>query len=255
MPEERFAQSAVLAPISFNAVSSDAQSYSFAMVGDTHIAAADTRRLRQILQIAESEGDAFLIVLGDIVDEGRREDFLAYTKAIKDAGWEGKVISVIGNHDIKYDGWKNYSELIGPTHYSVDFGNARFMIIDTADGSVGAQQMGWLKERLSEARPRHTFVLTHYMPVVPDERTHLKLASISEAMSLMRLLSTSHVRGCFGGHYHSYIVAQTEGVDYVVAGGAAGRRLPPVMTNFFVQVTVIGDSVSYLRQDLGVPSL
>lgn len=242
--DERFTESASLSQPPFIGPA-DPQVFKFAMVGDLHVGGTDTARLERILDRAQAEGDEFIVLLGDIVDKGEAVSFSAVQQAIQNKGFHQKVIPLLGNHDVFDEGWRFYKSQWGSSHYVVDAGNSRFIVLDTADGTLGKQQFQWLTDELSKARPQHTFLLSHYMPVVPGQRTYLRLANQTEAERLMKLASRSEVKGVFGGHYHSYCQETIEGVDYVVAGGGGGRRMEPVKDFFFIQVAVSGDEITY----------
>lgn len=243
--DERFRDSQAIAGPTLNVSLADSNQFSFAIVGDLHVANQDTSRFQRILTAAQAEADSFIVLLGDIVDKGERADIVAVRSAIVNAGYADKYLPVIGNHDIFSDGWGYYKELNGGSHYSVTIGNSRFIALDTADGTVGKEQYDWLRNELKHSGSTNTFLLSHYLPVIPGQRTYLKLANEDEAVRMMRLATNFGVRAWLGAHYHSYITEQIEGVDYVVAGGGGGRRMEPVKDFFFVQVLVNGSSVSY----------
>jgi len=242
---ERVEQSSGLTDPTFTIALADPNHFSFAMVGDLHISGRNTDRFARILNQASLEGDQFVVLLGDMADTGDREEFEAMVAAVNAAGFSGKVLYVIGNHDIFADGWSHYKTLLGRSFYSVTIGNSKFVILDTADGTVGETQTEWLREDLKKPKPTHTFLLSHYLPVIPTQRTYLKLSNEVEAQSLMKLAINHGIDGWFGGHYHSYLKDVIGGVTYVVAGGAGGRRMEPVDSHFFVQVSVNGSAVDY----------
>ncbi len=245
-PEGRVAQSLAMAsPANFSISGGPSAPFTFAMVGDVHIGSGDTARFSRILNAAQAEGDQFVILLGDIIDEGLDSDYTAYNQAIASAGYTGKVYAVAGNHDVFYAGWDNFVNQIGSSTYAFTAGNATFIALDSADGTLGTRQIAWLREQLSGPRLEHTFVLSHYMPLVPGVQTYLKFASETEATTLMSIASANGVKGWFGAHYHSYVKESIAGVTYVVAGGGGGRRMPPYRNFFFVQVQVNGSSVDY----------
>lgn len=242
---ERFQESRSLGSPPITLSLGNNEEFSFAMVGDLHVANADTDRLQQILSQAASEGDEFIILLGDLVDQGDRPSFEAVQSAIKSGGFEGKVVPLLGNHDIFSDGWDEFKNRWGASHYAVSLGNSRFIVLDTADGIIGADQMDWLNQELQTSTARHRFILTHYMPVVPGQRTYLRLSNQVEAERLMKVASRFGIKGVFGGHYHSYCQEKIAGVDYVVAGGGGGRRMEPVKNHFFVQVVVKQETITF----------
>jgi len=245
--DQRFSESEVLSGPTITVTPADPNQFSFAVVGDLHIG-SDTSRFRSILQAAQAEGDQFIVCLGDMVDQGELAEYQAYQQAITDLGWQGKVLSLIGNHEIFENGWTHYKSELGPSHYQVTIGNSSFIALDTADGSVGTSQTDWLKAQLAKARPTHTFLLTHYLPTVPGIRTYLRLSDDFEALSLMKIARDAGVSAWMGGHYHSYALGEVEGVKYLLAGGGGGRRMQPITEYFFVQATVSGSSVSFNRR-------
>ncbi|MBI1861264.1 MAG: metallophosphoesterase [Deltaproteobacteria bacterium] len=201
----------------------DKEHFSFAVVGDLHIGRQITTRLDTILTEAKNEGDDFLVLLGDIIDKGVEADFVAVTNSVKNAGMAGRVFYVVGNHKA---------------------GNSQFLVIDTADGTVGTEQFNWIRSQMNGA-PANTFIASHYLPVVPSQQTYLKLSNTREALRLMKMASDLGVRGWLGGHYHSFLTGRVGNVDYVVAGGGGGRRMPPLTEFFFAQVKVDGTNISY----------
>lgn len=242
----RFKESAVLNAPDFNVSGVEDGDFSFLFVGDIHLAGTDSSRLDSVLQAAQTRGDAFIIFLGDLVEKGDRADFETFKARVAHFGFQDKVIYVIGNHDVFNDGWLNYRELFGPSHFAIDFGHCRFVVIDSADGIVGEKQSDWIEEQLrSNSGIQHTFLLSHYMPVVPGQRTYLKLSNETEAAQLMKMMSRLGVEAWLGGHYHSYSRESIEGVNYIVAGGGGGRRMDPVRDLFYVRALVQGASVTY----------
>jgi predicted phosphodiesterase len=241
-PEDRFAQSEGLTALSLQTPVAQADRFSFMAVGDTHLK-GDTSRIKRILDSGASRGSEFFVVLGDIVDRGAWDSYAPLKDLLTTEGWWGKFFSVLGNHDIVEDSWTHYKEMFGPNHYSFDVGNSRFLVLDTADGTVGDRQWEWLESELDKARPANTFILSHYMPLVPDVNTYLKLSNSEEAARLIGLCTAKQVTAVLGGHYHSYTARTLGGTRYIVAGGGGGRVMDPVRSHFYVEVRVNGNSI------------
>ncbi len=249
--DQRFQDSNSLTPPVTSVSVPDSQNYTFAIVGDLHIGNQDTTRFQQILSMASSEGDSFIVLLGDNVDQGDQADFQAFQAALSSSSFNNKAVIAIGNHDIFNDGWTYYKQVVGPSHYTFTAGNAKFIILDTADGTVGSDQTDWLKAQLAQPKPQLLFLVSHYLPVVPGVQTYLRLSDDSEALHMMNLASNNGVNAWLGGHYHSYLVGGAAGVTYVVAGGGGGRRMGPVNEFFFVQVQVSGGTnINYVLRPL-----
>ena len=193
IPNQRFIDSEILAVPTIAGAPADPNVFSFAIVGDLHVG-DDAIRLTQIATQAAAEGDAFIILLGDTADEGKSTSYVAVQNALNGQGYLTKFLSVIGNHDVFNEGWDNYKSAMGRSHYTVSYGNSQFIALDTADGTLGETQYDWLEGELKKSKPTHTFILSHYLPVIPGQRTYLKLANEEEAMRVMRLSQNYSVR-------------------------------------------------------------
>lgn len=241
----RFKESTVVAAPVIAPDGVDDLNFSFVFVGDLHSSAHDLERVKSVLQEAQSYGDAFVIFLGDIVDKGEKDAIEAVRNQVSLYGFDQKVIYVLGNHDVFGDGWNAWKESIGPSHFELTVGNIQFFVLDSADGMVGEKQIEWLDTQLTKSQATHKIILSHYLPVIPGQRTYLKLANEVEAARLMKLVSRHKVHSWMGGHYHSFIQDQIEQVNYVVAGGGGGRKMAPIKENFFVRALVSGSTISY----------
>lgn len=239
---ERFRDSRLLSLPPLEVTLADPERFSFAIVGDIH---SSTARLDTIVAQAASEGDAFLMLLGDIVDQGEAEEFARVKDILSARGWSRKVLPVIGNHDVFRAGWEHYRDTFGPSHYATEIGTTRFIAVDTADGTIDETQSDWLASELALSRGKRTFLMSHYLPTVPGVRTYLRLANEEDAARWMKLAMVNGVTAWLGAHYHSYVSAAVEGVQYVVAGGGGGRRMPPIEAYFYVRVVVDNQAVSY----------
>lgn len=242
--DERFAESGLLQGPTINVSPADPDKFTFSMVGDLHVGGG-TERFRDILNRASTSQSEFIVLLGDIVDQGKEDDVEAVHAALVDQGFDQKYLPVIGNHDVFYSGWNFYRTRFGASHYTVDIGNCRFIVLDTADGVVGEDQVAWLEAQLQRPTDKNLFILSHYLPVIPGQRTYLRLSNQNEAERLMAMASRYGVKGWFGGHYHSYIKETIGGVTYVVAGGGGGRRMAPVFSYFYVDVRIDGKAVDF----------
>lgn len=235
--EERFKYSDTLEQKDISV--SNPNNFTFGIVGDLH---GNTDFLKKIIDKLEQNNDSFLILLGDLTDKGTEEEMTSIKNCLNN--WYKKTLFVIGNHDIYGDGWNHYKRIFGPTHYLFSVGNSAFIVLDTADASLGYTASEWFLETLKSLNATNIFVVSHVMPVVPTIRTYLKMSNEREATRLMKIASSNKVKAWFGAHYHSYINFNIDSVDYVIAGGG-GRRLPPITSNFYVRVTVNNNNITY----------
>jgi hypothetical protein len=77
-----------------------------------------------------------------------------------------KVIHFMpGEHDASLDKGETYKEFFGETHYTFDHKGVHFITIDNVSdptGSIGEEQLEWLKKDLAKQRPdANIAVLTH----------------------------------------------------------------------------------------------
>lgn len=70
-----------------------------------------------------------------------------------------------GENDASVDHGEAFIEFFGPTHYSFDHKGIHFVVLDNVSdltGSLGDEQIAWLKKDLSgQAKDSHIVVLTH----------------------------------------------------------------------------------------------
>ncbi len=248
LPETRFAESEKLALVVTPPVLTNPNKFSFSTVGDLHLGA--TTWLEKMLALSAADGDAFAIMLGDLADQGTAEQVNAYHAAILASPLAGKVFSILGNHDIFADGWEFFKAKVGPSHYAFTVGNSRFVALDTADATLGSEQTEWLNQQLGGRPETNIFLLSHYSPIVAGVRSYLRFSDAQEAQALMKLATTRNVSAWLAAHYHSYVQKNIDGVSYLVAGGGGGRRMEPVLENFYVKVSVDGDQLSFERKRL-----
>ena len=74
---------------------------------------------------------------------------------------------VVGNHDLYFDGWKQFYSLFGATTYQFTVttpqGTDLFIGLDTGSGTLGSDQLEWLENVLKNERAnyRHCILFTH----------------------------------------------------------------------------------------------
>lgn len=249
LPEQRYRDSKLVSAPTMVLPGFNSSQFSFGVVSDLHVGGANTDRLQRIIQKAQTNGDSFLVFPGDLADDGLEADFLAIQSTMNASAFNQKYLPVIGNHDIFKSGWTYFKTIFGASHYVYSNGNVKFIVLDTADGTLGEDQFNWLENELKTNTFPVTFLVSHYLPIVPGreitDQNWLKLSNETECQRLMGMAKRYGVKAWLGGHYHSYIARNIEGVDYVVTGGGGGRRMAPVKKFFYVRVLVQGSTLNY----------
>jgi len=222
------------------------EEYSFLVVSDTHIERGDTHGL-EALADAVIPGDKFVVVTGDVTQYGTAEDLKLFTDI---AGTLNiPCYPVIGNHDIYFQNWPNWRDLIGSTRYKIDGNNTALFILDTANCSVGASQFAWLERELAAVRSapgggeKKIFVFTHTNLFVESLADVAQITDSRERARLASLLNTYDVTAMFMGHVHNRMEHRIKDTVYVTLEDYRGHRT-------YVRVTVTPAGMSYTVEEL-----
>lgn len=192
--------------------------FTFALMSDNHMGAPGGRVLPSILDRVRSDGDAFVVLAGDITDTGRPVQFDDMNRLFLEKNLVFRA--AIGNHDIFFGGWSHFAEKVGRSIYSFKADNVHFAIIDSANGVLGQEQLEWLDRDLATATEEHKIVVSHFPPWNGTFSSIYKMASEEEAAILKDILHRRGVDLMFAGHYHGYNETVIGGVKYIVSGGA-----------------------------------
>lgn len=242
--------------------------YTFAVVGDNRGDSAGNPApvFVRIVEAMRKDAPKMVFNTGDLFNgyKGENEAHLrklwqGYLDALKPLGCP--VYNAPGNHDL-FDAvsaklWKEYQ---GPTYYTLDRENARFIILDseTQPSRLGEKQFSWLEGELEGAGNRHVFVILHRplfpvdghigycMDLYPRER---------DALHRLFVRHKDRIKGVFLGHEHMYYYENRDGVPYhTVAGGGAELYMPPELGGYYhyLLVRVEGDRVSTELKKVGI---
>ena len=185
------------------------EEYSFIAVSDIHIENGNLHGLDTLKNCIE--GVQFVVVLGDITQNGKREDVGAFVDFALSLGIP--CYPVLGNHDIFFDNWLVWKELIGSSSYKINGGNTTLFVLDSANSTFGSMQIDWLKGELESAK-RHTFVFTHTNLFTSGDFDYVQLADNRERAKMVSLLK-GRAEMMLMGHVHKTIVRRAGGVDYI----------------------------------------
>ena len=225
--DKRFEKSMLLNGNKTIATIAAEESYSLYVCTDPHIDGSYNNLREFSTRMRNNSSAAFGVVLGDC--DNHRNALPTYIEALEYV--EGvqannkPIFSLLGNHDIYFNGWDEYSKLLGPSVYwfsvQYDRGHDLFIVLDTASGTLGGKQMSWLREFITSERDnyRHCIVLTHTNLFYTDNS---QLGSgnltIEETAYLTNLFSLNRVTLCLQGHDHYREDLMLNGVRYTVVG-------------------------------------
>ena len=174
-------------------------------------------------------GISFVVHAGDISDFGLSQEFKWVNEIMLKLKYP--YVTVIGNHDILANGPIDYQKMYGALDYSFDFGNNKFILINTNsreyifNGSV--PNLPWLKAQLAD-NPNHknAIVIAHVPPFDADfdPAMQQQYADI--------LASDPNVKFTLYGHQHTFKEGEfyEDGVHYFVTTSMGDRGYLVVTT-------------------------
>jgi predicted phosphodiesterase len=215
-----------------------AETYSFIVLTDTHIEDGNAHGLKKLKDSITPE-DKFVVITGDITQYGSRQDVRKFIEIARTLGVP--CYPVIGNHDIYFDNWPAWRELIGSTRYRIDHSNTTLFVLDSANASFGSAQLNWLQDELRTAN-NHVFVFTHANLFVQSPGDIEQITDIRERARAMSILK-GHACAMFMGHVHRRIIRKAGGVDYITIENFNDNST-------YCRVQVSADKISYKFEKL-----
>jgi predicted phosphodiesterase len=215
--------------------------FTFAVCGDSR---GHPEIYRRILDAVTTDGSAFLIHTGDLVNQGTESLWQEMQQIM--AGFALPFYPVPGNHDGldgKLDNYLRYSGAPA-AHYSFDQGPVHFALADSHNGGISAAERTWLRGDLEATMQPIKMVFLHHPPFDPDGTDHIMAYGNKEFMALMVEEGVDYV---FAGHIHAYAREERDGVVYLYTGGGGAPLYAadhPQAFYHYLRVTVRGESVS-----------
>lgn len=169
----------------------------------------------------------FLILTGDLVHEGTKEDYSHLKNVITSCvPKDTEVLYVLGNHDRKeafYEGFF-HEQRQDSYYYEKEICGYRLIVLDSAvpgreTGTVSEEQLSWLKDILSQPSQKGSMVFLHH-PVFWGNTSKMSM-SLTNKEAVMEILKNSDVFAVFCGHTHTNSVQIKEGIFQCTADSTA----------------------------------
>ncbi len=229
------------------AVMSDAQFV--ARAPDSAIVAQARRTLREI----KAAKPDFLVVNGDLVDEGSPAD-LAFARRVltEELGDALPWYYVPGNHEVMGGKIDNFVAEFGPAHRTFDHEGTRFVTLDTSSLSLrggGFAQIKNLRAQLEAAakdeRISSVVLVEHVPPRDPTVQKASQLGDRKEAALIEGWLSefrrtTGKGASLIGSHVGVFHAAHVDGVPYLVNGNSGKAPAGPPDEGGFTGWSLVG---------------
>lgn len=213
--------------------------YAFIVLTDTHIKEGNAYGFENLASVIDKDV-AFVVVTGDITQNGQQRDL---QKFIDIAGTLGvPCYPVLGNHDIYFNNWPVWRNLIGSSSYRINGSNTTLFILDSANAFFGKFQLDRLDQELKTAAP-HVFVFTHANLFVKSIEDREQLTDIRERARIMSLLE-GRCEAMFMGHVHKRIIKTHGGVQYITVEDFRSTKI-------YCRVQVSPKGLTYTFKKLG----
>jgi 3',5'-cyclic-AMP phosphodiesterase len=186
-----------------------------------------------ISKINRDSSIAFIIVAGDLTENGLLKEFEIFYRMMSNA--RVPYLTVIGNHDHLSNGKVIYQQFYGPRNYSFTFKGVKFIMWDNVMWeSNESPDWNWFRSELGSQGEnklfRHTLPFSH----IPPSDGQLE----DSANVFHRLLVENNIPISVHGHKHEYSKEELygDGIQYVTIGSPVKRS--------YVVLTITPDSVS-----------
>ena len=135
------------------------RNYTIFAMGDSH--AGGTENLDTFFKNAHDENITAAVMVGDLTT-GHNEDYNVFSEhlPLKDSL---KYFALVGNHDLYFDGWKNFYSIFGSSSYffvvKTPVESDLFICLDTGGGTLGNKQFDWFKNLLETNRNLYKYCI------------------------------------------------------------------------------------------------
>jgi outer membrane protein assembly factor BamB/predicted phosphodiesterase len=191
--------------------------FRFALVTDLHVTKTGTAAedlQNAVARINNTEGIDFVLVTGDLTEEGDRTSLLK-AKTILDR-LNVKYYAIPGNHETKWSesGVTAFGDIFGDERFEFEYKGFLFLGFNTgplmrmADGHVAPQDITWLKEELAKAGKEKPVILVTHYPLLPGD--------VDNWYDLTDAVRPYNIRTFVGGHYHRNVFFSYDGIPGII---------------------------------------
>lgn len=248
--EDRFKQSMELTGGEAVAALEVPDKYSFYVCTDVHTAGSTNNFNEFISALRNDVTSAFGIAIGDVIDRVGMMDMFAEATEFDEAvhAYDRPFFAIPGNHDMYFSQWEDFKAAFGAASYYFEamtsYGKDLFIALDSASGTLGLNQMNWLKDFFAKVRESYNhcmvFVHTNFFKTdnsqIPSGNWPLE-----ETFALTELFDIYDVDIVFQGHDHHREDLIYRGVRYTLVGAIKDQLKNPE----YLMVTMTPDDIEY----------
>jgi 3',5'-cyclic AMP phosphodiesterase CpdA len=205
----------------------DARPFKVALLSDTHY---QYRKLDDaISDINKRVYFDFVIVTGDIADNGLKQEFIFFHEIMKNLTIP--YFTVIGNHDYLANGEDVYSEMYGAYNYTFVVNNVKFVLFDNVRWeSEKVPDFHWLE---TELHNNHGY--DHVIPFSHIPPSDGQMEPYRERYH--ELLVRNSIQYSIHGHSHDFSLTELYGA------GVWYHTISSPQFNAYTELTVSPDSI------------
>lgn len=177
--------------------------YTILSMSDNHV--GGTINLDIFINEAKNKNANAVVMVGDLTS-GHGEDFEIFKQHLINLD-SLPAFLMIGNHDLYYNGWNEYFSRFGSSTYTftvkTPVASDLYICLDSGGGTIGNQQLDWLKDILQNERPdyRRCIIFTHNN-LFRFRRTSSTNPLVEELHVLLDLFTKHNVDMVVTGHDH-----------------------------------------------------
>lgn len=192
--------------------------FRFAHLTDLHISPNNAQPtedlLRSVAQLNATDGLDFVIVTGDLTEEGDRAS-LEKVKSCLDL-LKMPHYTVLGNHETKWSesGCTAFAEIFGAERFKLEHKGFLFLgfnsgpLMRMAYGHVVPQDIRWMKEEIKKAGKEQKVILATHYPMMEGD--------VDNWYQVTDAVRPYNVRLFIGGHYHRDRELRYDGIPGVL---------------------------------------
>lgn len=241
-----------------SAAETEGRDWQFAVMSDAQFVAREpgspiVQQARRTLREIKAARPDFLVINGDLVDEGAPAD-LAFARTIltEELGDTVPWYYVPGNHEVMGGKIDNFTAEFGPAQRVFDHEGTRFVTLDTSSLSLrggGFAQIKALRAALDQAAEDPSVssvtVIQHVPPRDPTPQKGSQLGDRKEAALLEQWLGdfrrTSGKGAAFiGSHVGVFHAAHVDSVPYLINGNSGKNPAGPADKGGFTGWSLVG---------------
>ncbi len=166
---------------------------SFAVIADPHVyrvPGIQDQHLRMALTAAETAGAAFVVLAGDIVEDGHRLCYENARRVLQESRLP--LFPNIGNKEVSQNSTHRYRRYFGDLYYTVEHSGYRLIVLGLHNFTLPPHRMRWLRRVLQDTAPHdHTIIVAHHYLQYFTDRSRNEFIGLCEQHGVRHFI-TAH---------------------------------------------------------------